>query len=172
MSNEAQNEFMSKAKKEIQQKIKTENKALNKLQIEKQELNNAIEGYKNYYKNLKTFIIHSMQDFTTTEEDLPKYFKSNISGTYQEYVAIREDAINEIDALNKYINHCKREGKNNQRTYKFYRSQYMDSDFFNECLPLVEIYQQKIDLYEENIKLTEKTIDELKKIIKKLENWK
>ena len=172
MSEEAQKEFISNAKKEIQQRIKSETKKLDELNNEKEELTNAIEGYKNYYSNLKRFIIQSMQNFTTNEEDLPKYFKSNINGTYQEYVQIRQDALKEIDALTKYIDHCKREINNTQRTLKFYSSQYRDSDFFEECLPLVDIYKEKIELYGENIILTEKTIEELKKIAKKLEKWK
>lgn len=171
MPSESEKEFISKAKKEIQQRIDTETEAVTKLENEKNELLNAIEGYENYYQNLNKFIIKSMQEFTQVEEDLPNYFKSHINGTYQEYVQIRKDAINEIDALSKYINHCKREANNTKRTLKFYRSQYMDSDFFDECLPLVEIYQKKIDLYMENIKLTENTIEKLQKIIKKLEKW-
>ena len=171
MPNKAQNEFISKAKKEIQQKIKTETKVLDDLKNEKNELLSAVEGYENYYQNLNHFIIESMQEFTTAEEDLPKYFKSHINGTYQEYVQIRKDALNEINALLKYIDHCKRQVNTNKRTLKFYRSQYMDSDFFDECLPLVEIYQEKIDLYIENIKLTENTIEKLQKITKKLEKW-
>ncbi len=172
MVNKAQEEFIFKAKKEIQQKIKTETKALEDLNKEKQELINAIDGYENYFQNLKHFIIDNMQNFMTNEEDLPSYFKSHINGTYQEYAQIRVDALNEIDALLKYIDHCKREVNNNKRKLKFYRSQYMDSDFFEECLPLVEIYQKKIDLFSENIKLTENTIEKLQKIAKKLENWK
>lgn len=171
MPTESEKEFISQAKKEIQQRINTETKAVANLENEKKELLNAIEGYENYYQNLCQFIIKSMQEFTQIEEDLPKYFKSNINGTYQEYVQIRKDAINEIDALTKYIKHCKREVNNSKRTLKFYRSQYMDSDFFDECLPLVKLYQEKIDLYTENIKLTEETIEKLQKISKKLEKW-
>ena len=70
-----------------------------------------------------------------------------------------------------YIDHCKRESNKNKRTLKFYRSQYLDSDFFEECLPLVQLYQEKIDIYTENINLTEKTIKHLEKIHKKLEKW-
>ena len=171
MPTKSENEFISKAKKEIQQRLSTETKVVANLENEKSELLNAIEGYENYYQNLNKFIIKSMQEFTQVEEDLPNYFKSNINGTYQEYVQIRIDALNEIDALTKYIDHCKREANNSRRTLKFYRSQYMDSDFFDECLPLVQIYQQKIDLYMENIKLTETTIEKLQKISKKLEKW-
>lgn len=171
MPNKSEKAFISKAKKEIQQRLSTETKAVNNLENEKNELLNAIEGYENYYQNLNSFIIKSMREFTQLEEDLPKYFRSNINGTYQEYVQIRKDAINEMDALSNYIKHCKRERNNNKRTLKFYRSQYMDSDFFDECLPLVEIYQKKIDLYTENIKLTENTIEKLQKISKKLEKW-
>ena len=47
----------------------------------------------------------------------------------------------------------------------------MDSDFFDECLPLVEIYQKKIELYQENGKLTIKTIEKLEKIVEKLKGW-
>lgn len=171
MPNKAQKEFISKAKKEIQQRIKTETKELDNLKKEKNELLSAVEGYENYFQNLNHFIIQSMQEFTTNEEDLPKYFKSHINGTYQEYVQIRKDALNEINALSKYIKHCKSQVNKNKRTLKFYRSQYMDSDFFDECLPLVEIYQEKIELYLENINLTEKTIEKLQKIVKKLEKW-
>lgn len=171
MPEKAEKEFISKAKKEIQQKIKTETNALNDIKKEKNELLSAVEGYENYFQNLNRFIIESMQEFTVNEEDLPKYFKSHINETYQEYVKIRKDALNEIDALLKYIKHCKRQVNNNKRSLKFYSSQYVDSDFFDECLPLVEIYQEKIELYLENIKLTENTIEKLQKIIKKLEKW-
>ncbi|RAP47579.1 MAG: hypothetical protein BZ135_02080 [Methanosphaera sp. rholeuAM6] len=171
MSNNAQEEFISNAKKEIKQKIKSETKVLEKLKKEKGELTNAIEGYDIYYHNLERFIIQSMQEFTQNEEDLPKYFKSHINGTYQEYVQIRQEGIKEMESLKKYINHCKREAKTNERTLKFYRSQYMDSDFFDECLPLVDLYQQKIELYNGNIELTVKTIEKLEKIVKKLEKW-
>lgn len=172
MSEDAEKQFISKAKKEIQQKIKTENDLLSKIRKEEEELTNAIDGYNTYYHNLERFIIQSMQDFTVNEEDLPKYFRSHINDTYQEYVHIRQDALKEVETLNKYIVHCKRERNNNERSLKFYRSQYMDSDFFDECLPLVDIYQQKIDTYNKNIELTEKTIENLEKIIKKLDNWK
>ena len=112
-----------------------------------------------------------MQDFVVAEEDLPKYFRSNINDVYQNYAQIRRDAIDEINTLKKYINHCKKEINSNKRTLKFYRSQYMDSDFFDECLPLVEIYQKKIELYQENGKLTIKTIEKLEKIVEKLKGW-
>jgi hypothetical protein len=172
MSNEAQKEFISNAKKEVQQRINTENKAIIELNKEKTELIEAIRGYDAYNKELKRLFIECMQNFTVTEEDLPKYFKSNISESYENYVQIRLDAIEEINTLKKYISHCKREINNNKRKLKFYKSQYLDSDFFEECLPLVELYQQKIDLYKENIQLTEKTIEQLLKIVKKLKNWK
>ncbi len=171
MSNKAQEEFISKAKKEIQQKIKTENKALDELNNEKKELMTAIQGYENFHHDLRHFFIESMQDFVVAEEDLPKYFRSNINDVYQNYAQIRRDAIDEINTLKKYINHCKKEINSNKRTLKFYRSQYMDSDFFDECLPLVEIYQKKIELYQENGKLTIKTIEKLEKIVEKLKGW-
>ncbi len=172
MSNDAQNEFISKAKKEITQRIKTETKAVEELNKEKNELEVAIKGYANYYHELEHFFEDNAKDFNITLDELPNYFKSNINDIYQNYVQIKQDALEEITTLTKYINHCKREEKNNQRTLKFYRSQYMDSDFFEECLPLVELYQQKIDLYQENVTLTEKTIKNLEKIVKKLEKWK
>lgn len=172
MSNNAQNEFISKAKKEIEQRIKTETKALTQLNTEKEELINAVKGYENYHHNLEHFIEDNAKDFNIKTEELPEYFKSNINDVYQNYVQIRLDAIEEKETLQKYIEHCKREANNNQRTLKFYRSQYMDSDFFEECLPLVQLYQEKIDIYNENIKLTEKTIEKLEKIEQKLEKWK
>ena len=70
MPNKAQKEFISKAKKEIQQRIKTETKELDNLKKEKNELLSAVEGYENYFQNLNHFIIQSMQEFTTNEEDL------------------------------------------------------------------------------------------------------
>ncbi|WP_323735676.1 hypothetical protein PXD04_07200 [Methanosphaera sp. ISO3-F5] len=172
MTNNAQNEFISKAKKEIEQRIKTETKTLKLLNTEKKELINAIQGYKNYHHELEHFIEDNAKDFKTTPEELPEYFKSNINDVYQSYVQIKQDAKEEIQTLQKYITHCKKETNTNQRTLKFYRSQYMDSDFFDECLPLVQIYQEKIEIYQENITLTEKTIKELEKIEKELEKWK
>lgn len=172
MSNEAQKEFFSRAKQEVQQKINTETKVLGELNKEKEELNTAINGYDNYYHELKHFIIESMQDFTCIEEDLPKYFKSNINEVYQNYAQIRLDAIEEAETLNKYIKHCEKQIKNNERTLKFYSSQYTDSDFYEECIPLVDLFKEKIDLYKQNIELTEQTIEKLEKIIEKLENWK
>lgn len=172
MSNNSQNEFISKVKKEIEQKIKTETKTLKQLNTEKEELTNAINGYEKYYHELEHFLEDSAKDFNISQDKLPEYFKGNINDIYQNYVQIRQDAQEEIKTLQKYIEHCKREANNNQRTLKFYRSQYMDSDFFEECLPLVQLYQEKIDTYNENITLTEKTIKQLEKIEQKLEKWK
>lgn len=171
MSENAQENFLKNVKKEINQKIKTENKVLKELKKEKEELERAIKGYSNFYDELEKFIIESMQDFSQNEEDLPKYFRSNINDVYQNYVQIKQDAKTEIETLTKYINHCKKEEISTQRTLKFYRSQYLDSDFFDECLPLVAIYQEKIDIYQENQELTKNTIKELQKIEKKLERW-
>lgn len=171
MSNDSQKEFLSKAKNEIKQRVDTENNALNTLKKEKDELINAIVGYTDYYDTLNKFIIESMQDFTCNEDDLPGYFKSNINEVYQNHVQIRKDALLEVDTLNKYIAHCDKEIKSNQRTLKFYRSQYLDSDFFDECLPLVNLYQEKIDIYNENKENTSKVIEILEKIAKKLEKW-
>lgn len=172
MTDNAQNEFIYKAKKEISKKIKDESKILEELSTESVELENAITGYGNYLHELEHFIEDSCEDFKVSVEELPKYFKSNINDVYQSYVQIREDAVNEINTLLKYIEHCNHEINNNKRTLKFYRSQYIDSDFFDECLPLVQIYQDKIGTYTKNITLTEKTIKQLEKIIEKLESWK
>lgn len=171
MSNVAQKQFLANVQKEIKQKVKTENKTLDKINNETDELKVAIKGYTNYFNELEHFIIESMQDFTLAEEDVPTYFKSNINEVYRNYVKVKKDAIKEIETLNQYINHCKREIKNNQRSLKFYKSHYKDSDFFTECKPLVNIFQEKISVYEENIKLTEETIEILRKIVKKLEKW-
>lgn len=172
MSTNAQEDFLFNVKREIKQKIKTENKDLEELNKEKEELESAVKGYSNYYDELEKFIIESMQDFSQNEEDLPSYFRSNINEVYQNYVHIKHDAKEEIDTLTRYMDDCKRKQNSTKRTLKFYRSQYLDSDFFEECLPLVALYQEKIDLYEENYKLTQQTIKELEKIFKKLENWK
>lgn len=172
MSNDANKEFLSKIKEEISQKIKTENENIKKLSDENNELSQSKEGYINFYNELENFVINSMQDFTLNEEDLPSYFKSNINEVYQNYSQIRLDAIEEIERLQEYITYCKKELTTNQRSLKFYRSQYFDSDFFDECLPLVNIYQEKIDLYENNIELTSQIIVSLEKIADKLKNWK
>ena len=55
---------------------------------------------------------------------------------------------------------------------KFYKSQYSDSDIFSECLPLVDVYEKKIELYEKNIQKTNDIISTLDEIINILSNWK
>ncbi len=172
MANDGNEQFLLKAKQEIRQKIKTENKELEEINNETSELERAIKGYDKFYDDLNNFILESMQDFTVNEEDLPEYFKSNINEIYQNYVQIRKDAIDEIGSLNKYIEKTTRDINSNKRTLKFYRSQYMDSDFFDECMPLVDIYTKKIELYEKNLDLTKKIIKEIEKIADKLEGWK
>ncbi|WP_455645865.1 hypothetical protein [Methanosphaera sp.] len=171
MSEEAEKAFLSKVKREIEGKIKTETKEIEKIKEEHEELIRANHGYAEFYHELEHFIMDSMQDFSVTEEDLPKYFKSNINEVYQNYVQIRRDAFEEEETLKKYIDKCKRDVGANKRSLKFYKSQYMDSDFFDECLPLVTIYQDKIDLYEENQKLTLDIIEQLRKIADKLKGW-
>lgn len=171
MSDEGNKTFLLKAKKEIEQKIKSETQQLSKVKKENEELTRSKMGYDNFYESLSNFIIESIEDFHVTEDDLPQYFKENIGETYENYVQIRVDALNEIDALNNYIDHCKREISSNKRTLKFYRSQYLDSDFFDECLPLVVLYQDKIDTYNENIQLTEDIIKKLGEISDKLVGW-
>ncbi len=171
MSTESENKFLLKAKQEIQHKIKLETQSIDKVKTEKVELTNAKRGYENFLNDLDHFILESMQDFSVTEEDLPKYMKSNLGEIYQNYLQVKKDTYTESEKLKKYIEHCKREVGNNKRSLKFYKSQYMDSDFFDDCLPLINLYEEKIDLYNENQKLTQDVIDELSKIAKKLELW-
>ena len=59
----------------------------------------AIQGYENFHHDLRHFFIESMQDFVVAEEDLPKYFRSNINDVYQNYAQIRRDAIDEINTI-------------------------------------------------------------------------
>ncbi|OED30184.1 hypothetical protein [Methanosphaera sp. WGK6] len=171
MSEEAKKAFLSKIKKEIEGKIKTETKEIEKIREEHEELIRASNGYDAFYHELEHFITDSMQDFSVTEENLPKYFKSNINEVYQNYVQIKQDAFEEEETLKKYIDNCKRNIGTNKRSLKFYRSQYLDSDFFEECLPLVTIYQEKIDLYKENQEMTHNIIEKLRKIANKLSDW-
>ncbi|AWX32276.1 hypothetical protein [Methanosphaera sp. BMS] len=172
MTSNAEKEFLSKAQKEVQQRIKKENKELETLHVEEKELTDAIEGYSKFYDDLVKFLQESSNDFNIEIEDLPRYFKSNINEVYRNYVQIKQDALDEIQVLEKYIIKNKRDLNNTQRTLKFYRSQYMDSDFFEECLPLVEIYEEKISIYENNEKNSLLIIEKLKEILKKLKDWK
>ena len=59
----ADKQVSSKAKAEIEQKIKTETKSLEKVETEHKELENAIQGYDKFYKYLENFIIDNMHDF-------------------------------------------------------------------------------------------------------------
>lgn len=172
MTSDAEKEFLSKAQKEINQRIKKENKELEKLQVEEKELINAIDGYSNFYNELSKFIDESCSDFEVEKDKLADYFKSNINEVYQNYVQIKQDALDEIQILRKYIEKNKRELNTTKRTLKFYRSQYLDSDFFEECLPLVVLYEDKIKIYENNEKNTLTIIDKLEEIIKILKDWK
>lgn len=172
MSSEANKKFVSNIKKEIQQKIKTENKNIKALNDENMELTRSIEGYSNFYHEVEHFFTESMDDFNVKQDELPDYFKSNINEVYQNYSQIRLDAIDEKNHLNEYILHCKKEIQTNQRSLKFYKSQYSDSDIFSECLPLVDVYEKKIELYEKNIQKTNDIISTLDEIINILSNWK
>lgn len=172
MSKNPNSDFVSKIKREIKDKINTEKKQITDINNEHDELVKAKEGYDNFLEELKKFIIENMQDFQVTEEDLPKYFKSNINEVFENYSQIRTDALYEIEKLNNFIFYCNNEVSANKKSLKFYRSQYFDSDLFEECLPLVEIYEKKIMLYEENIELTNDVIRSLEKIENKLKNWK
>lgn len=171
MTSNVENDFISKAKKEIQRKIKNEQKSLDTLNIEYNELKNAIVGYSNFYDELCNFISESVEDFQVSEEELSDYFRSNINEVHQNYLNIKQDAKDEINVLEKYLEKNKKDLNSTKRTLKFYRSQYLDSDFFDECLPLVELYQEIISKYEENEKNTLIIIEKLNLIIKKLENW-
>lgn len=166
-----ENTFQMRAIKEIEQKIKDERLQLEKIQKESDELSRAEKGYAEFYEQLNNFFIESMQDFQVNEDNLPIYFKENIGEVYENYVQIRVDAITESENLEKYVEHCRHEILSNKRTLKFYRSQYMDSDFFKECLPLVEIYEKKINMYKENIETTDVIIKCLGKISDKLVGW-
>lgn len=172
MTSNAEKEFLSKAQKEVQQRIKKENKELKSLYVEEKELTDAIEGYSKFYDDLTNFLLESSKDFNIEIDEVPRYFKSNINEVYRNYVQIKQDALDEIQILEKYIIKNKRDLNSTKRTLKFYRSQYMDSDFFDECLPLVELYEEKIRIYENNEKNSLLIIEKLKEIIKKLKDWK
>lgn len=172
MTSNAEKEFLSKAQKEVQQRIKKENKELKSLYVEEKELTDAIEGYSKFYDDLTKFLLESSKDFNIEIDEVPRYFKSNINEVYRNYVQIKQDALDEIHILEKYIIKNKRDLNSTKRTLKFYRSQYMDSDFFDECLPLVELYEEKIRIYENNEKNSLLIIEKLKEIIKKLKDWK
>ena len=172
MTSNAENEFLSKAQKEVQQRIKTENKELESLRVEEKELIDAIEGYSTFLNDLTKFLDETSRDFKVEISDLPGYFKSNINEVYRNYVQIRLDALDEIEVLEKYIESNKRKLNDTKRTLKFYRSQYLDSDFFDECLPLVVLYEDKIRIYENNEKNSMLVIEKLNEVITALKNWK
>jgi hypothetical protein len=161
----------TKAQKEIEGKIRQETKSFEEEQGEQEELIKAKEGYQNFYENLCSFITESMVDFTVNEEELGSYFKSNINSVYQNYINIRKDAVSEIERLQKYSAEKKRYKSTKKRSLKFYKSQDLDSDFFSNCMPLIEIYQKEVDLIIENIAITQQILDLLKKIEEKLESW-
>ncbi|MDO5825659.1 MAG: hypothetical protein BZ137_02750 [Methanosphaera sp. rholeuAM130] len=172
MTSNAENEFLSNAQKEIKRRIKNENKELETLHVEEKELTDAIKGYSDFSTELKKFLEESSKDFNLDIDELPRYFKSNINEVYRNYVQIRQDALDEIQVMEKYVIKNKRQLKDTERTLKFYRSQYMDSDFFEECLPLVELYEEKIRIYQNNEKNTLVIIEKLKEIIRALKDWK
>lgn len=163
--------FISKAKKEIKKRIKDETKSLEQLKTEEEELINALKGYSDFDGELEKFLDESCKDFKVDKEKLPEYFKSNINEVYQNYSQIRKDALDEIIILKKYIEKIKKDSAASQKTLKFYRSQDMDSDFFDECLPLVELIEEKLEIYQKNEELTINIIKKLEEIHKKLEKW-
>ena len=171
MTSNAENEFLSQAHKEVEQRIKKENKQLETLRVEQKELVDAIEGYSTFHDDLVKFFDESSKDFKVEVDQLPRYFKSNINEVYRNYVQIKHDALDEIRVLEKYIQKNKKQINDTKRTLKFYRSQYMDSDFFDECLPLVELYEDKINIYEDNQKNSLLIIEKLKEIIELLKDW-
>lgn len=165
------NNFILKAKKEIKKRIKDETKILEQLRKEYEELINALKGYTDFDKELEKFIDESCSNFNVDKEKLPKYFKSNINEVYQNYSQIRKDALDEIEILKKYIEKIKKDSTTSQKTLKFYRSQDMDSDFYDECLPLIEIIEEKLEIYRKNEDITLDIISKLEQIHKKLEKW-
>ncbi|RAP51880.1 MAG: hypothetical protein BZ133_02160 [Methanosphaera sp. SHI613] len=171
MTSDAEKEFLSQAQKEVQKRIKTENKELESLRVEQKELIDAIDGYSNFYNDLCKFFEESSKDFHMEIDELPDYFRSNINEVYRNYVQIKHDALDEIQVLEKYIQSNKRKLNDTKRTLKFYRSQYLDSDFFEECLPLVVLYEDKINIIKNNEENCLVIIEKLKQIIKKLEKW-
>lgn len=172
MTSDSEKEFKANIQKEVTKRIKTESKKLDELKVEHEELIRAIEGYGNFLNELDSFFSESCEDFDITTEEMPGYFKSNINEVYQNYSQIRTDAIDEVNVLQKYIESNKKGLNETKRSQRFFRSQYLDSDSFNECYPLVEVYDEEIKIYEENEKNTMEIISKLEELIDKLKDWK
>ena len=112
-----------------------------------------------------------MADFDVSKEDLGPYFRRNVNEVFQHYQNIKEDAKTEIEILNKFKLEKDKELKEKLRTQKFFRSQYLDSDFFTSCLPLVELYQKEIDCLNNILELVPVIIGCLEEIVSNLDSW-
>ena len=171
MSNKAQEEFISKAKKEIDHKMDMENKQIDKLKSNNDKIIKAIKGYSDFYNELNIFLNESKDDFGIEESEIPEYFKSNINEVYQNYANIKLDALDEISNQEHYIQSLKQGVKKAKKSLKFYESQDKESDFYEICHPLIELYHIEIDLFNQNEESSLKMINELEKISKKLDKW-
>ncbi|MBE6494034.1 MAG: hypothetical protein E7Z84_05445 [Methanosphaera stadtmanae] len=172
MSNVETNEHLSNLKKEINKKITTENKQISKLNSNNEKIIKAIKGYSDFYNELSTFLNESKNDFGIEEDEIPKYFKSNINEVYENYAHIKLDALDEISNQEHYIESLKRGVKKSEKSLKFYESQDKDSDFYEICQPLIKLYETEIELFNKNEENSRKMINELEKISKKLDKWK
>ena len=171
MSNIESNEHLSNLKKEINQKMTTVNKQISKLDSNNNKIIKAIKGYSDFYNELSAFLNESKTDFGIEEDELPKYFKSNINEVYENYAHIKLDALDEISNQEHYIQSLKRGLKKSEKSLKFYESQDKESDFYEICHPLIELYHIEIDLFNQNEESSLKMINELEKISKKLDKW-
>jgi len=167
----SENMFQSKVEKEIKQRIRKVNKELDELRIEEEELTRAYDGYTRFYDDLCLFISKNMENFSLSEDELPYYFRSNINTVYYEYVQIRVDAIEEVEIIEKYIEKNRKNKSSTLRTLKFFKSQYMDSDFYETCNPLIKLYEKQLCIYDKNEEYCVKIIDVLSKVIEKLAQW-
>ena len=171
MSNIESNEHLSNLKKEINQKMTTVNKQISKLDSNNNKIIKAIKGYSDFYNELSAFLNESKIDFGIEEDELPKYFKSNINEVYENYAHIKLDALDEISNQEHYIQSLKRGLKKSEKSLKFYESQDKESDFYEICQPLIELYKTEIELLNQNEENSLKMINELEKISKKLDKW-
>ena len=161
----------SNLKKEIDYKIKMENRQIDKLKSNDDKNIRAIKGYSDFYNELTIFLNESRDDFGIEEAEIPEYFKSNINEVYQNYANIKLDALDEISNQEHYIQSLKQGIKKAKRSLKFYESQDRESDFYEICHPLIEVYNMEIELFNKNEESSLKMINELEKISKKLDKW-
>ncbi|MDO5851845.1 MAG: hypothetical protein Q4Q23_05100 [Methanobacteriaceae archaeon] len=170
-TNNEKTSFIEKAEKEIKSRCVKEEKNIKKLDEELKELERSNKGYSRFLKELDEFLEESMNDFNVSKEDLGPYFRRNINEVFQSYLNIKEDAITEINVLNNFKLKKDKQLKETLKTQKFFRSQYLDSDFFTSCLPLVELYQKEIDTLNDILKLLSTILQILKEIVSNLKSW-